>query len=434
MYTRDTSAAVRVLSAHHSVGLRDLYFDFAVQDMDLVLGTSSWGGSSGFVANLFSVRLGTAVTVRLWRHSRGGSVGDGHGRLEPWAKLEPGGWQVGDEFRLAGSSSNRYCSFERGYSSFCEGMWEVAGAAWTQKSGWVQGPVPAVMYCPPLFCVATPVTAAMCLQTCLIDIRGCNAVDFRPSTGECCFKACADPNVPAYAESVPSQGWEAWSHPGWIKGPFPKAIGCPHASPTCSVGLTAAQCRQKCLVHVEGCNAVDFRPQTGECCFKACANPRAPIYTDPGFESNWEAWSFPGAHVTITSAPSQKWYEVVYHLAPGHRLYTDRTATFSSLGYFTPAHGFTFVRPANDDRTLSDTATQLELAVFPGARVYLVYLDCGDHADRPWLTIEGWRFIAIADLPVSRAQLYSGTRTSLRGRLSSRGTTTSVACRRCLYG
>ena len=78
---------------------------------------------------------------------------------------------------------------------------------------------------------------------------------------------------------------------GWVQAPVPQVILCSRIS--CRTGLTAAECRQTCVVGVSGCNAVNFRGATGECCALACDDPYAPAY-GTGTDPDWEAWSRPG--------------------------------------------------------------------------------------------------------------------------------------------
>ena len=84
--------AARILSVDHKTGLAGKYFNFAISEMDAVLGTSDW---SVKVGTLHSREHGP-VEVKLWRNANGGSSGSGHGRLNSIPAVVAGYWKVGD--------------------------------------------------------------------------------------------------------------------------------------------------------------------------------------------------------------------------------------------------------------------------------------------------------------------------------------------------
>ena len=103
--------------------------------------------------------------------------------------------------------------------------------------------------------------------------------------------------------------------------------------------------------------------------------------------------------INVTAA-SGRAYEVQYASA-GDLVYSDRAAVFSSLGSFTPANGFVYIRTAADDRRTFSETVQFELTVPSDYAVFLIYSanDSAHSATRPWIATEGWAEVAGWALP-----------------------------------
>merc|ERR1719410_465519 len=85
----DDTCSITVLSIDHAHGNNDgKYFNFAKESLDTILGRTNWDGDE------FTLFDGRFVTV--WRSNNGGSVGDAHGRIEPYEAAQNGDWVVGD--------------------------------------------------------------------------------------------------------------------------------------------------------------------------------------------------------------------------------------------------------------------------------------------------------------------------------------------------
>eukprot|EP01084_Bolivina_argentea_P220501 373673_1 len=85
----------KVLSVDHVVGDQfggdyGQYFNFDVLEVDRLLGYTNWHDTT---FRLYNSRTKEAYTVRLWRTSNGGSIGNGHGRKEHSPKA--GNWRIG---------------------------------------------------------------------------------------------------------------------------------------------------------------------------------------------------------------------------------------------------------------------------------------------------------------------------------------------------
>ena len=91
-----------VRSVDHKFGVKGLYFNFYVSDVDAYLG-SNWVTNKPHKVDQYrdGVLVVKSQTAVLWTTPNGGSVGNGHGRYES-SSLAPksGQWKVGDHFCL----------------------------------------------------------------------------------------------------------------------------------------------------------------------------------------------------------------------------------------------------------------------------------------------------------------------------------------------
>ena len=95
----DYSCGFEVLSNDHSVGDIGKYFNFDVDTVDCILGGSFTDSSLHWV---FHSGSNERRQVRLWRNNNGGSIGSGHGRIEPSNDANSGDWNVGDLIKFDG--------------------------------------------------------------------------------------------------------------------------------------------------------------------------------------------------------------------------------------------------------------------------------------------------------------------------------------------
>ena len=82
-----------VKSVDHAQGNIGKYFNFNVDEVDVILGHTGW---SGITVQVRNDRTGRVSKVVLWRSNNGGSVGNGHGRWDD-GTAAPGQWMVGDK-------------------------------------------------------------------------------------------------------------------------------------------------------------------------------------------------------------------------------------------------------------------------------------------------------------------------------------------------
>lgn len=84
---------VSVVGTRHSSGRVGQYFNFAVADIDRIVGTAAWDELVLLLINVRTAEIGPAV---LWRRRSGDSEGSGHGR---WSRgASEGQWKEGDTF------------------------------------------------------------------------------------------------------------------------------------------------------------------------------------------------------------------------------------------------------------------------------------------------------------------------------------------------
>jgi len=84
--------SISVLSVDHSNGVVGEFFNFNVEDVEMMLnGRTNWDNE---VFTMRNPKTGATEQVTLWDHRNGGSIGDGHGRRYPY--YSAGDWKVGD--------------------------------------------------------------------------------------------------------------------------------------------------------------------------------------------------------------------------------------------------------------------------------------------------------------------------------------------------
>lgn len=88
---------IKVQSNDHKWAKDGQYFNFFKSDFDSIPG----GVAHGSVELANHKRNGRIIRenqpVKIWKNNGGGSVGDGHGRYEPYSEAGPGQWQRDDE-------------------------------------------------------------------------------------------------------------------------------------------------------------------------------------------------------------------------------------------------------------------------------------------------------------------------------------------------
>jgi len=90
-YDTDT---FEVQSVDHSNLFSDgRYFNFDISAIDTILGRSDWDSE---IFTVYNDRTQISLNVRIWRDNNGGSVGDGHGRREPYDDSSRSDWETGD--------------------------------------------------------------------------------------------------------------------------------------------------------------------------------------------------------------------------------------------------------------------------------------------------------------------------------------------------
>jgi len=85
----DRTCTIDVLSTNHVDTNGGKYFNFKKEQLDAILGTTSWSGNK--------LKVGNDKTVIVWRGPNGGSKGDAHGRYDPFGTAKDGDWAVGDK-------------------------------------------------------------------------------------------------------------------------------------------------------------------------------------------------------------------------------------------------------------------------------------------------------------------------------------------------
>jgi len=140
-----------------------------------------------------------------------------------------------------------------------------------------------------------------CHSVCDHVVSGCNAFNYNPSVGECCFMKCEDPYKPIFA-SGGTAGYESWvaTDPSmWtlLHNKSQPHLNCPQLSgddyglagqcPTNLLGLSG--CQQACSSSVLGCNAFEYNHNNNECCFKACEDPYNPSFAGTA-SIGYEVW------------------------------------------------------------------------------------------------------------------------------------------------
>lgn len=89
---------IDVLSVDHANGIPGMYFNFDVASAGDVLGRPLTNDEV-----LWAMKEGSDTwrQVVMWTNPNGGSVGDGHGRLDPYGSAGSGDWSEGDHMILA---------------------------------------------------------------------------------------------------------------------------------------------------------------------------------------------------------------------------------------------------------------------------------------------------------------------------------------------
>jgi len=84
---------LQVLSIDHEHYGDGMYFHFDKSALDAILGRSDWHNEK--------LEIGNGQAVRVWRNPKGGSEGDAHGRIEPFANKKSTDWSIGDQITFA---------------------------------------------------------------------------------------------------------------------------------------------------------------------------------------------------------------------------------------------------------------------------------------------------------------------------------------------
>ena len=114
----DYECSVEILSIDHLSGVDGKYFNFDLKNVECVLGTALNDGDDGNIYNVFYSGCNCIRNVKMWNTANGGSIGDGHGRIES-GTAKQGDWEVGEFIAFTESmacgcpSIDDYeCSFE----------------------------------------------------------------------------------------------------------------------------------------------------------------------------------------------------------------------------------------------------------------------------------------------------------------------------------
>lgn len=85
-----------ILSIDHSSGTVGKYFNFDINDIDRIVGSTGWTNQTFLVKNHQTGIISNAV---IWRNPNGGSFGNGHGRWNDGTAAS-GQWKTGDVITL----------------------------------------------------------------------------------------------------------------------------------------------------------------------------------------------------------------------------------------------------------------------------------------------------------------------------------------------
>ncbi|MCG7866414.1 MAG: hypothetical protein JAY74_08555 [Candidatus Thiodiazotropha taylori] len=86
-------ASIPILSVDHQSNRKGQFFNFDISNIDNIVGNQEWGNKRFVIMHGSTSEIATAI---LWRHSNGGSIGDGHGR---WlSEADKNQWKQGDNF------------------------------------------------------------------------------------------------------------------------------------------------------------------------------------------------------------------------------------------------------------------------------------------------------------------------------------------------